>query len=527
MTEKMETLLAESKKMNRREFIQRAAVLGIGMTTAASMWSSSAKAATPQKGRRFRMGLGGGATTDSLDPATMNDNYMLNVTWQLRNNLVEIDHNFQPQPELAESWDVSPDAATWIFKLRRGVEFHDGKTLDAEDIIYNINHHRSKDSKSAAKALLAPIREIKPDGKYNVIFKLEAGNADFPFILSDYHLSIFPAGTKGAEFEKGIGTGGYILENFEPGVRTIAKRNPNYWKKGRAHFDEVETLCINDETSRTNALQTGAVDHINRAPLKTIHLLQQTAGIRVIKCNGPFHFSMPMHTDIPPYDNNDVRLALKYALDREQIVKIILRGFGTVGNDHPIAPVQRFHASDLPQRKYDPDKAKYYLKKAGMQNHTFKLHTSDETGFLDTAVLYKEQAAKAGINIELVREPVDGYWTNVWLKKPFVSCRWGGRPTADWMFSTGYAKDAQWNDSHWKHKRFNDLLLNARAEVDASKRREMYFEMQKICRDEGGVIVFMFKDFVEAVRSNVKFDALAGNWASDGSRNAERWWFES
>ena len=188
-----------------------------------------------------------------------------------------------------------------------------------------------------------------------------------------------------------------------------------------------------------------------------------------------------MRTDTAPFDNNDVRLALKYALDREALLKTVLRGHGAVGNDHPISPANYYHASELPQRTYDPDKAKFHLKKAGLTSLSVDLSAADAAfaGAVDAAVLYREHAAVAGIEINVVREPNDGYWSNVWMNKPWGMCYWGGRPTEDWMFSTSYAAGASWNDSFWNHERFNKLLLLARAELDETHlRREMYVEMQ-------------------------------------------------
>ena len=524
----LERLLTEGK-ITRREFLARVSALGLMAAVSPALLTKSANASTPKKGGRLRLGLGGGSTTDSLDPGTITDAMARIVNWQLRNNLVEVDHQGNPLPELAESWDSSTDAGKWTFKLRKDVEFHNGKTLDAEDVAYTINHHRGKDSKSAAKSIVAPIKDITIDGKHTISFTLEQGNADFPFILSDYHLPIFPSGTKGAEFDKGIGTGGYVLQEWEPGYRAFAKRNPNYWKEGRAHFDEVETLGIADVTARMTALNTGQIDAMNRFELKLIHLLKRVTGIQIINVTGHQHYSIPMLTDREPFNDNDVRLALKYGIDREHVLRLILRGFGTLGNDHPIAPNQKYYASELPQRKYDPDMAKYHMKKAGKLNYQFKLHAADAAfeGAVDTAVLFKEHAAKAGINIAVVREPNDGYWDNVWMQKPWVMCYWGGRPTADWMFSTAYAQESTWNDTFWKHERFNRLLREARAELDETKRHELYVECQRIVRDEGGVVIPVFANYIQAAHNKVRFRDIAGNWDMDGARAAERWWFES
>lgn len=519
--------LLESGAITRRDFLARAAALGISATVLPSLLAKSAAAATPKKGGRFRLGLAGGSTTDSLDPGTITD-MMLQVVnqGQIRNTLVEIDADANPIPELAESWDATPDAKTWSFKLRKGVEFHNGKSVDADDVVFSINHHRGKDTKSAAKGIIEAIADVKKDDKHTVVFTLTGGNADFPYIMSDYHLTISP---NGSNFTDGMGTGGYILKDYEPGVRAFAVRNPNYFKSNRAHFDEVETLSIDDVNARTNALKTGQIDSMNRCELKTVHLLKRMRGIQVMQQNGFKHYTFAMLTDRPPYNNNDVRLALKYGIDREQMVKVILRGFGAIGNDHPISPANRYHAAGIEQRKFDPDKAKYHLKKAGMQNTTFKLHAADAAfvGAVDAGVLYREHAAKAGFNLEVVREPNDGYWSNVWMKKPWCAVFWGGRPTEDMMFSTAYAADASWNDTFWKNDRFNELLVGARAELDDKKRRQMYFEMQKIVRDDGGVVVPMFAADLSAATDKIGHEKLGANWEMDGFRCAERWWFKS
>ena len=521
-------LLLSKGRITRREFVVRVSALGLMLGVSPTLLSSPAYAATPQRGGRLRIGIDGGSTTDTLDPAP-SASTMSSVICQgqLYNSLVEIDAKGNAIPELAESWEASHNAAIWTFKLRKGVEFHNGKSMDAEDVIFSLNYHRGEESKSGAKGIVKPIKEIVADGKYTVKFILNEGNADFPFLMSDYHLCIVPVGT--TDFSKGIGIGGYVLSTFEPGVRALTKRNPNYWKKGRAHFDEVETLNIDDINARVTALKTNQIDYMARVDTKIAHLLKKTPNIQLINVTGTYHNSIPMLTDVSPYDNNDVRLALKYAIDREALVKTVLRGFGTIGNDHPIGPNQKYFASDLPQRKYDPDKARYHMKKAGLMEHTFNLHAADGVfvGAMDTAVLYQEHAAKAGIKINVVREPNDGYWKSVWRKKPWCMCYWGGRPTADWMFSSVYAEGVAWNDTHWKHDRFNKILKEARSELNESKRREMYAEMQRLVKDEGGVVIPMLPNILEAATTKLKHGDIATNWTLDGFRVAERWWFNS
>ena len=511
--------------VTRRTFMEKSLAAGVA-TTLASTFAGTAFAA-PKKGGRLRVGLGHGSTTDSMDPATFENLYTQVVGSAVRNNLMEVDQNGDLIPELAESVDVSSDAKTWKFNLRKGVEFHSGKTLDANDVVASINHHRGKDSKSAAKALLDAIVELKADGKNGVVITLKEGNADFPFIMSDYHIVVMPAKGDTVDWRSGDGTGTYMLQSYEPGVRTTLKRSANSWKEGMGHFDEAEVITIADVAARTNALTTGEIDAMDRVDLKTAHLLKRRPGVNVVETSGTQHYTFAMRTDTPPFDNNDVRQALKYAIDREAIVKTILRGHGVVGNDHPIGQSNRYHASDLPQKTYDPDRARHHLKKAGAEGLSVELSAADAAfvGAVDAAVLYKEHAAKAGINIDVVREPNDGYWANVWMQKPYCAVYWGGRPTEDWMFSTAYSAGAKWNDSFWNHDKFNQLLLAARAELDETKRRGMYQEMQAIVSNEGGVLVPMFANYVMGLSDKIGHGKMAANWSMDGFKCIERWWF--
>ena len=519
--------LLELGKISRREFIARASALGAAAAVT-SMLPGAATAATPVKGGTLRMGIGAGSTTDTLDPATYLQSFTQTLGYGLRNNLTEVNNDGKLIPELAQSFEASPDAKVWTFKLRKGVEFHNGKTLDADDVIASINHHRGEDSKSAAKALLTSVVELKADGKDTVVFTMASGNADFPFIVADYHIGIMPAKDGKLDPSTGVGTGGYVIENFEPGVRAALKRNPNYWKSGRAHFDSCEMLAIVDVAARTNALSTGEIDMMDRVEAKTAHLMARNKNLRIEETSGTQHFTFAMRSDTAPFDDNHVRLALKFGLDRAALLKTILRGHGALGNDHPIGRANTYHAADLPQRNYDPDKAKFHLKKAGLSSLKVDLSAADAAfaGAVDAAVLYKEHAAKAGIELNVVREPNDGYWSNVWMQKAFCAVYWGGRPTEDLMFSTAYADGAAWNDSFWKHEKFNKILVVARAELDATKRRQQYFEMQKIVSDEGGVIIPMFANYVFAMSKKVQHDeAMAANMDLDGEKGMERWWF--
>lgn len=504
---------------NRRDLL-----IGAGAVAATSALPMPAFAQQkPKRGGRFRVALTGASTSDTFNPALYNSVATNTYGALFANCLLEIDVRNKLTSELAESWEPSKDLKTWRFKLRKGVEFQNGKTLTAADAVYTINMHRGSASKSAMSGVMKAVTDVSADGD-TVVIKLDSGNADFAWTMADLHMVVVPEGFN--DWMKPVGTGPYQVTSFEPGVRIAAKRNANYWKSGRAHFDEVELVAINDSTARLNALLTGAVDAINNLDVRVVDRLKGNSAFDVLNVTGFRHCTMSMRVDRAPFDNVDVRLALKNAMNRKAIMDRVLRGYGTLGNDHPISPVQQFYAA-LPQREYDPEKVKFHLKRAGQSKLSVTLQTAEAAfnGAVDAAVLYKEQAAACGIDINVERMPDDGYFKNVWLKSPWCVSYWSGRPTADAILTLGYISNAAWNECHWSNAKFDRLLLAARVEFDEKKRQEMYTEMQQIVRDDDGNLIPFFMNYVFARKSNLRSEGEAGNYDVDGYRLLERWWF--
>ncbi len=515
-------------RISRREFMGRAAALGVGATLATTMLSEAGVAATPKRGGSAKFGLAHGATTDTGDPAAFPDTATQVPFWgSMSNGLTEVDYKGNITPDLCESMEPSDGAKKWVFKLRKGVTFHNGRDLKPDDVIASFRHHMGKDSKSAVKSVLSAIVDIKGDGN-NVVFTLNGGNADFPYIASDYHIPIMPANPDGsADWQSNVRTGPFTFVSWDPGVRAKLKRFPNYHKSGKPYFDDVEFITIADVAARTNALTTGEIHWMSRCDLKTLNLLKKNTGIEVTEVTGYGHYVFPMDVTQKPFDNADVRNALKWAINREEIAKKVFYGHALPGNDNPIAPSVKFAYDPKPKYTYDPEKAKALLKKAGMSNLKVDLSVADAAfnGAVDAAVLYQQSAKAAGIDINVIREPNDGYWDNVWLKKPWIAGYWSGRPTVDWMLTVVYAKGAAWNETKWANPKFNDLLVQARSETDDKKRAAMYQECQQLIHDDCGVIVLVFNNYVEAGSKKLAHNQIAANWECDGLKIAERWWF--
>ncbi|NNE24015.1 MAG: ABC transporter substrate-binding protein, partial [Rhizobiales bacterium] len=405
--------ILDDNRTTRREFMVGATALGLTATVASGMWSQ-AQAATPKRGGHLKAGLNDSNTSDSLDPASFNATMMIAISRAFRDSLVEVGQDNSAQPGLAESWESSANAKTWRFKLRGGVTFSDGKSLTTEDVIASINVHRGEDSKSGAKGVFSGITDVTADGSDVVVVTLADANADFPFLMTDYHMNIVPSKDGKADVFSKEGTGLYFLRDYEPGVRTTLERNPNAWQSDFGFFDSVELTTILDDTARENALITKTVDVINRPGLKTIGRLGRVPHVNIVDVKSNLAFTHPMRMDVAPFDNNDLRQALKHALPRQEFVDKILFGYGEVGNDQPLGPVFKNYDPSI-QNEYDLDKARSLIKKAGMDGVKIDMHSADTAygGALDAAQLFAEHFSKIGVNLNIIRESKDGYWNNI------------------------------------------------------------------------------------------------------------------
>lgn len=479
------TTMLSTGRIDRRTFMSGALSAGLTVTMATSL-AERAQAATPKHGGHLNVGHGHGSTSDSTDPGHFENGFQTAMTYGYNGYLTKVDANGTVQPDLAESWESTPDAAQWTFKIREA-EFHNGRTVTAHDVVTSLNHHRREDLTSAAKPLMTAVTDIRADGDRTVVVTLNSGNADFPFIVTDYHMPVMQDDDGNLDWKSLIGCGAYKVDHYEPGRSSELSRHRNHWSDDVGFFDTVQQISLIDPNARTTALVAGNVDVIDRIDLKTAALLGRKAGVNIHSVTGTQHYTMPMRCDTAPFNDVNVRRALKHAINRQELLDKILFGYGAIGNDIPIGSHQRFYNSDLSQTEYDPDKARFYLKEAGLDLLSVSLSSSETAfaGAIDTAVLFQASAGKCGIDINVVREPNDGYWSDVWMKKPWCVSYFGGRPVEDMTFSTMYESTAAWNDSFWKNERFDTLLVQARAELDENRRREMYYEMQAILQDEG------------------------------------------
>jgi len=385
---------AGAGKMSRREFIGRAGALGIGAVIANTMFAQAVQAAGPMKGGTIKVGVNGSGSADSLDPALSANQGQTLVTRMWGEPLLELAAGNAIEPILAESYSSSPDAKVWTFKIRSGVTFSNGKTMTADDVLATMERHSGDETKSGALGIMRGIQSMRVEGD-EFIIELEQPNADLPYLMTDYHLLIQPGGGKDDPTAT-IGTGPYVMKSADPGVRFVFEKNENYWRDfGNA--GTIELIVINDDTARVAALQSGQVDLVNRVPPRTAGLIDRAPNITVHKTAGPGHYVFIAHRDTAPFDNNDVMLALKWGMNRQEMIDKILFGYGSVGNDTPInASYPLF--TPMEQREYDPDKAAFHWKKSGRTDPVL-LRTSDNSfpSAPDAAALFQQSLGNAVI----------------------------------------------------------------------------------------------------------------------------------
>ncbi|MRV71727.1 ABC transporter substrate-binding protein [Duganella sp. FT92W] len=489
---------------SRRDVMRTLLAGGMMAATAGGLLTHAGEAfaQTPKKGGRIRVAVGASSTADTLDPAkggTIAD-YVRH--YMFYNGLTTIDTKLGAQMELAESM-TTKDAVTWTVKLRKDIRFHDGKPLTPADVVYTLMRHKNPATASKVKPVADEIVEVKATGPNEVQIKLASANADLPQLLGTSNFLIVRDGT--TDFTTANGTGPYKCKEFRPGVRSISVRNENYWKPGKPYLDEIEYFAIPDEAARVNALLSGDVHLINAINPRSAPTVTAAGGYTVFESKTGHYTDLIMRDSVGPVKNPDFVLAMKYMMDREQIRKVSMRGFASLGNDQPVQAHHKYYFSGLPQRGMDLDKAKFHLQKSGMAGSTLPLVASTAaTGSVDTAQILQLSAQKIGLNLDIKRMPADGYWSNHWAKHPMSFGNINPRPTTDLMFTLFYKSSAPQNVSGWKNEKFDQLLEQARGETNDAKRKQMYADMQVMVHEGCGVGIPIFNHSLDGFTNKLK-----------------------
>lgn len=486
--------------LSRRKFN---ALLGGAFGSALLPLSTPSFAQTPKSGGKVRVAMAQQSTNDTFDSARFSNANDYIRGSAVYNTLTRIDPTGMPQPEVALSWESNDSATEWRFKIRQDVVFSDGEPLKLDDIVYSIMRHRDEAIASSAKPLVANIEAVRTEGSDGIVVTLGSADVEIPILLGLLQFAIVKDGT--TDFSTPIGTGPFVMADFQPGIRTILQRNQRFWQEGKPYLDEIEMISITDVNARVSALLSGDIDMAADVRGAGVEQIVANPGTKLFTTESTRYAGFQFDVTRAPGNNPDLGLALAHMFDRQKILDLVLQGHGTVANDHPIGKMSPYYNHDLPQRALDLDKAKFHLAKAGIGTTPVELSVSDGVVYsVEIAQLLQREAARAGLDLKLRREPSESYWTAVAGKRPYFATNFFARPTPNLLLNVTWKTGSQWNYSQFSNARLDELIDLARTTLDMDKRTAMYHEIQQILHDSGAVAMPVFMSYIDGVSSRVE-----------------------
>ena len=496
--------------IDRRSLLAAGAASGLLMLPGCGGGSGSGDGpgTQPRRGGRLRLGIIDGERSGNLDahkPVGLGSTIR---GFALYSKLWEWSSQMTPQLALAEESEVTPDARTWTVRLRKGLEFHNGKTITADDVIFSIR-------RLTDPALASPYGSLVNQIDRDALVKLDDRTVRIPvregqgfialpdtwtnfggIVPPDYHPVTNP-----------VGAGPYKLrspKDFVPGQRALFTRFENYFKPGQPYADELEVVEFKDHTTRIAALLAGQIDMANALSPEHIGLLERDARARVLvsKTNGWQAFDMNLEAE--PFRDQRVREAFRLIADREDLVKRALQGQGRIANDL-YSPHDPTFDHAIPQRTHDPDRARSLLKAAGHDGLKVELVASPAS--ISAALVYAEQAKRAGVEVAVKRVDNATFIGPQRLKWGFSGggAMGGGMLGLSWL-PTGLHTDAPTsaaNKTHFRDPEFGRLFTAALAEPDTPKRAALVHAAQRIQHESGGMIIWGFFNTLDGIAARV------------------------
>jgi peptide/nickel transport system substrate-binding protein len=496
--------------LGRRQFLRGLAGTGAlagagGLLAACSSSSSTPAASSPtatsarRRGGSLKVGLTGGSGSDTLDPhkgLTYLDTARAQSLYQ---PLLQLNTRAQTEFVLAE--EISPRGSTsqWVIRLRPGITFHDGKPLTADDVIFTLS--RIKNQKLTGSTPLGPVdvKGLKKLDKHTVLVPMTSPYGSFLDQLAYwYYLYVVPVGFNPS---KPNGTGAFKYQSFTPGQRSVFVRNPNYWKPGLPYVDTLTIIDFSDSASLQNALVTGVIHGAGALEGAQIAALKSTGGVRTVTSHTGAITPFTMRVDQAPFNDVNVRQAMRLLVNRPQLIASALDGFATVGADVS-SPYDPNYDTSL-HRSQDIQQAKFLLKKAGHENLTVQLVTSPvATGTVAMSTALQQQAKAAGVTINLKQVDPTTFFGPNYLHWTFSQDFYNYSPYLA-QVAQSLLPTSPFNETHWSLPHYIDLNKQANATVNASTRKQIEHEMQMIDFNEGGYIIPAFIAALDAYSTKI------------------------
>ncbi len=452
---------------------------------------------TPKvRGGVYSHGATGGGLKDTLEPYFPVTNPDIARCMQLYEPLLRWNANYEIEPSIAESVTPNADSTQWTIKLRQGVEFHNGKTVTAEDVMYSlatVTEPKKTGSGGTEMATILELNNSKVVDPQTIVLQLNSPYAVLDQLLAEYTVGIIPTDFQVAN---PVGTGPFVHKSFVPGQLTRFTRNENYWD-GPAWVDELIIYDFADDAAKVNALLAGQVQSIDNLPSYLAGTIERQGASPLVSDTGAW-VPFTMRVDLKPFSDVRVRQALRLITDRQQMIDQALNGFGVIANDL-YSPFDPAYAKDLPQRMQDIDQAKSLLKAAGQSDLDVELVTSTAVGAggVESANLFVDQARKAGVRVRLNKADPNVFYGDQYLSWPFAQDFWNTRNYLPQVANSS-VPTGTYNETHFNDPTFNDLINRAKRETDEAKRTQLLQDAQKIEYETGGFIIWGFKKQLDA-----------------------------
>jgi peptide/nickel transport system substrate-binding protein len=510
-------------RVSRREFLRRGSVLGMSVPLIGAIVGirgrldgirterprSTAGASSARLGKAgSKINVGSIVPTASLNPVTIEDEGGLEMLGQTGEYLYLADQQAGLQPVLSTGHTTNADSTVWTVNIRKGVKFHDGTPLTADDVVYT--YKLQADPKGDGNALSVFGGLLVPDGvvkvdDYTVAFHLEAPDGNFPYALSseNYNCIIIPNNYDPADWQSSfIGTGPFVKTAYTEKVGASFARNESYWGR-KALPSSTHWTFYDSETPMSLALQAGTIDCLDQFSVSVSPELLN-GDYNVIALKASTHRELSMRCDLKPFDDPRVRQAIALTINRPELVKALFKGYAQVGNDNPFAPLFLSTNTSVPQRVQNIKKAKALLSAAGYPHgFTTHLYTESLQEMPDYAQSVKQFAAEIGVTINLTVDDSDIYYSKYWLTGIMSLVDFGARSVPNLFLQAPLQSTGTWNAAHFKNKTYDKLSNEYIAASDLSKQRSIAGKIETLLLEETPVIYSYFYDFLSATSKQV------------------------
>jgi peptide/nickel transport system substrate-binding protein len=497
-----------SSRIDRRTALKVAGAGAAAISTGISLTADRALAqdATPTSAAAGELIIGKGAEAVGFDPGVVTAVSSLDLLVMAYENLVVFDDAGEPQPQLAESWEIIDDL-TYVFTLRQGIKFSSGKALTADDVVYTFNRIKDPATASPRASQFGLVDAIEATDASTVTFRLSAPYGPFLATLAASYSAIVPQLDPPADFTTTIdGTGPFLLQEYKQDTETVLAANPAYWQPDVPKLATLRYKILPDEPSRLAAIRTGDIQLTTLADPVSADSARTSEGVTVVEQETTDYYLLGFNCKLAPFDNEKVRQALSMAIDRQAIIDAVFFGKGQVTG--AIVPTLGDWAQDvaqLPRYQQDTDGAKALLEEAGVSDLSFKVVVGSlYPEFVSIALVIKDQLSEIGVTMDL--EQVEwGTFVDRWIARDFeafVSYNGSGNDP-DLAVYAMLSTDGSTNAFQFSDEEVDRLLENGRTTTDAEERKAFYQEVEVAVAEAAPALFISTRYAYFATQSNV------------------------